>query len=264
MLAAASAGEIDSDAALVGVMASMSPAQLRDLLAAGPERATPWLLAAAECGLVEAQLALGRMRLQGAHRDEAKAHAWFSRAAEAGSAEAWNMLGRCCEHGWGAPIDAAAAARWYAKAAEAGDAWAQYNLGHLYLNGQGVERNAGQALASYRRAAEQGHDRAMNLVGRCCEQGWGVEPDAVAAGDWYRRSAEGGYFRGQFNYASLLAAEGRIAEALGWFEQALQGAPPDSRRVMCDVLAASPQPDLRALAGPSGAMANDRLSARVD
>ncbi len=229
---------------------STSWASTRPHCAAGPERATPWLLAAAQCGLVEAQLVLGRMRLdgQGGPRDPAKALAWFTRAAEAGSADACNMLGRCHEHGWGTPVDAKAAALWYGKAAEVGDAWAQYNLGHLHLNGDGVRRDAGQALAWYRRAADQGHARAMNLVGRCLEQGWGAAPDPAAAGDWYRRSAEGGYFRGQFNHASLLAAEGRIAEALGWFEQALDGAPADSRRTLTEALAGSPWPELRRLA----------------
>ena len=250
MSPAAGAGQIDSDAALVGVMGTMRPETLQAVLAAGPERATPWLLAAAECGLVEAQLCLGRMRLdgQGGPRDPARAFAWFTRAAEADNPDACNMLGRCHEHGWGTPVDVAAAAIWYGRAAEAGDAWAQYNLGHLYLNGDGVRRDAGRALAWYRRAADQGHARAMNLVGRCHEQGWGVPPDPIAASDWYRRSAEGGYFRGQFNHASLLVAEGRIAEALGWFSQALEAAPDGSRRTMAEALAGSSRAELRRLA----------------
>lgn len=239
-----------SDAALVGVMASMSPAQLRALLAGGAERTAPWLLAAAECGLAEAQLCLGRMRLvgQGGPRDEARAFYWFSRAARSGNVDAWNMLGRCHEHGWGAPADFAAAARWFAKAARTGDAWAQYNLAHLYLNGRGVRRDARRAFAWYQRAADKGHVRAMNLVGRCLEQGWGVGSDPAAAGDWYRRSAEGGYFRGQFNYASLLAAEGRLDEAMEWFSKALAEAPAESRAVMALALRRDSHAELRALA----------------
>jgi TPR repeat protein len=49
----------------------------------------------------------------------------------------------------------------------------------------------------------------MNLVGRCYEQGWGIARDAAAAARWYRRSAEAGYFRGQYNWATLLLSENR-------------------------------------------------------
>ncbi len=48
----------------------------------------------------------------------------------------------------------------------------------------------------------------MNLLGRCLEEGWGCEPDRVAAALWYERSAQSGYFRGQFNYAAVLAQHG--------------------------------------------------------
>ena len=41
-----------------------------------------------------------------------------------------------------------------------------------------------------------------------------------AAAHWYRRSAEGGYFRGQYNWATILAAAGRIDAAAEWFERA--------------------------------------------
>jgi len=147
------------------------------------------------------------------------------------------MVGRCLEHGWGAPADAAAAAVWYRRAAEAGEPWAQYNLGHLLLDGNGVRRDPAEAFAWYVRAAAQGHPRAMNLAGRCCEEGWGTSRDPAAAADWYRRSAEAGYFRGQHNHASVLAAEGRADEALGWFERALAGAPAASRPVIEAALA---------------------------
>ena len=69
----------------------------------------------------------------------------------------------------------------------------------------------------------------MNLLARCCEEGWGAPRDPAAARDWYRRSAEAGYFRAQFNHATLLAAEGRVDDAIGWFERALAGAPADGR-----------------------------------
>jgi len=37
---------------------------------------------------------------------------------------------------------------------------------------------------------------------------------------WYRRSAEGGYFRGQYNWASVLLKGQREDEAVVWLERA--------------------------------------------
>jgi hypothetical protein len=158
------------------------------------------------------------------------------------------MLGRCLDNGWGAPPAPAEAARWYRRAAEQDHAWAQYNLGHLLLDGVGVVRDPVEALAWYRCAADQGHARAMSLVGRCLEQGWGAAADAETAADWYRRSAEAGYFRGQFNWASILADSGRTAQAVGWFEAALRGAPEPSRALMISWLEQRPELELKVLA----------------
>jgi TPR repeat protein len=136
-----------------------------------------------------------------------------------------NMVGRCYENGWGVAPDPVIAVSWYRKAAKAGDSWAQYNLGHMLLDGNGVAMDRAEAFFWYSKAAGQGHPRAMNLVARCHELGWGVERDLEAARRWYRASAEGGYFRGQYNWATILAAEGRVAEARAWFAKAAeQGA----------------------------------------
>ena len=61
-------------------------------------------------------------------------------------------------------------------------------------------------------AAQQRHERAMNLL-RMSEGRLGCARDLAAAAEWYRRSAEGGYFRGQYNWASLLLKAGRYEEA---------------------------------------------------
>jgi TPR repeat protein len=90
-------------------------------------------------------------------------------------------------------------------------------------------------VAWYRAASDQGHARAMNLLGRCCEHGWGVDRDPATAADWYRRSAEGGYFRGQYNHASILVAEGRRDEGRAWLQAAIDQAPPASRGLMVEV-----------------------------
>jgi TPR repeat protein len=223
---------------IVSLLAGLSAPRLRALLFQEPHRAADWVRVAALEGLAPAQLCYGRMLLEGwgAERDPAAALAWFRRAAVQGDLDAVNLIGRCHEHGWGAPCDMPTAAEHYTRAADAGHAWAQYNLGHLYLNGQGVERNYASAYTYYRRAAEQGHERAMNLLGRCCEQGWGSARNPAAAAEWYRRSAEAGYFRGEYNWATMLLAAGRVEEAAIWLERAAGHGTPGVRRAVLALL----------------------------
>ncbi len=236
----------NADAWRIAALSTMGKAELHALLSG--DAAAMWVTAAANSGLPEAQLRLGRMLLsgEGMAKDEAAACAWFTRAAQAGDIEAHNMLGRCLEYGWGVARDPSLAAHHYTVAAEAGAAWAQYNLGHLFLDGIGVTRNFALAFASYSRAAAQGHARAMNLVARCHEEGWSVPRNATLARAWYRKSAEGGYFRGVYNYATMLVAEGCLAGAAHWFEIALTGAPEPTRSAMAQALAQSPHAQLRA------------------
>jgi TPR repeat protein len=217
----------------VAALTMMSPEELAAILSG--EDAALWIEAAAECGVVEAQVRLGRMLLegQGVEKDERAAFACFLAAAESGDADANNMLGRCYENGWGIAQDMDHAAEHFRIAADAGLDWAQYNLAHILLDaGQRDE-----AFAMYMRAAGQGHVRAMNLVARCCEEGWGTARDPQAAHDWYRRSAEGGYFRGAYNYATILVREGDTAQARTWLERAATDAPPATRETILRALA---------------------------
>jgi uncharacterized protein len=236
---------------ITSLLAQMSGPRLRALFAQGGQRAAEWVYATAAEGLPQAQLCYGRMLLEGTGvpKDPGKALTWFRRAAAAGNVDAVNMVGRCLDNGWGIPEDPAAAAAQYRRAADAGQAWAQYNLGHLYLDGRGVAQDFHLAFAYYRRAADQQHERAMNLVGRCCEEGWGTPRDPAAAADWYQRSAEGGYFRGQFNWASILLKAGRADEAAIWFECAAAGGSAGVRQAVVDTLHRAP-----AAATASGAL----------
>lgn len=180
--------------------------------------------------------------------DSVNAVASFRRAAEGGDPDGHDMLGRCHENGWGTAKDYVKAVHHYRIAAEAGLDWALYNLGHMLLNGSGVTREPAAAFACYAKAAAKGHVRAMNLLGRCHEEGWGIAPDRARARAWYRRSAFGGYFRGAYNYADMIAAEGGIHSAACWFRCALAGAPQATREVMLRALSMRPEPPLRNLA----------------
>ena len=238
-----------TDAWRVAALTMMPPAELAALLAG--EEAASWVEAAAACGIAEAQVRLGRMLLEGrgTAKDARAAFACFLGAAKAGDVYATNMLGRCYENGWGTARDFARAATHYRIAAEAGLAWAQYNLGHLLLDGNGVARDPGAAFGWYMRAACQGHERAMNLLARCCEEGWGRPRDPAAARVWYRRSAEAGYFRGAYNYATILDAEGCVTGALRWYRQALETAPEPTRGNIVSALRKHADARVRALVG---------------
>jgi TPR repeat protein len=159
-----------------------------------------------------------------------------------------NMLGRCHELGTGTPANAALAAVWYRKAADEGLDWGMYNLANLLGTGRGVVRDERAAFALYLRAARLGHAKSMNLVGRCLEDGIGVEPDPAAAPQWYRRSAEAGDFRGQASHASLLLMAGQIDAAVMWLQRALAHGSPSFLAHTLPALAASPYPQVRALA----------------
>ena len=227
----------------------MTPRQLSRLLAGNPQQAAVWVRVAAMQGLPEAQLRLARMLLEGTGvaKDQTKAFVWFQRAAQSCDADALNMLGRCFENGWGVPVNAASAVDYYRRAAQAGHDWAQYNLGHCYLDGHGIARDPGLAFFWYRQAAKQGHARAINLLGRCYEEGWGVAQDAQAARQCYRKSAEGGYFRGQYNWATLLADEGHLDSAGEWFLLAADNGSQAVRRAVACTLLESKHPYFHAL-----------------
>jgi uncharacterized protein len=233
-----SAAEAETHYLRMWRLRGMDGAELAVLLAGDPAKAAPWIESAARYGLPEAQLRLGQMRLDGTGvtRDEASALNWFIQAAKAGSPAGMNMAGRCYENAWGAPEDLVEAARWYRLAAETGYDWGQYNYANMLFDGRGVACDQALAFDWYRLAADQGHARAMNLVARSYEEGWGVARDRTAAYEWYRRSADGGYFRAQFNLATLLVAEGRVDEAMDWFDKACRAATPDSLANMTQAL----------------------------
>jgi TPR repeat protein len=203
--------------------------------------------AAARYGLVEAQVLLGQMLLdgRGARHDPPRAFRWFSIAANAGHPPAMNMVGRCYENGWGVGRDYPAAAAWYRRAAEASLDWGQYNFANMLLRGRGIARDREAAFAWYMRAARQQHAKSMNLVGRFLEEGWDRPPDPAAAVAWYRRAAEGGDYRGQYNLATCLARQGDIAGAACWFETAVAAASSDVLQIVATALCESAEPAFR-------------------
>ncbi|MDX6806990.1 tetratricopeptide repeat protein [Terrihabitans rhizophilus] len=239
---------------------------LRELVAADPAAAAPYLEAAAKYGLVNAQLAWARMLLhgEGVRRDSEAAARWFAAAAGSGNAEAENMLGRCHEHGWGVEPSREAAVRHYEAAAGKGDVWGMYNLAQLLLAGNPDEDDQRRALDLHRTAAEAGHAKSMNVVGRFCEEGWHMPKDRgaakgwyrKAAKGWYRKAAEGGDYWAQFNLGRmLLVGEGDVAAAAHWLGRAADEGNPEFAASIAPALLARPELEIRVI--------GERIEARI-
>jgi uncharacterized protein len=231
-------------------LASVSHDEFAAILAGPPAKAAAWVAAAAHNGIVEAQAVYGQYLLDGhgVERDAEEALTWFKHAARQDHPMAMNMLGRCYEHGWGTTACAPVAVYWYRLAAQAGLDWGMYNYASALALGNGVERDRAQALQWFRRAADMGHVKSINFIGSFYEDGWEVDANASIALDYYRRAAVGGDFRGQFNYARLLAEHGEIDAALAWLRRVPQSATTAFVAKMQAWLAVSPVDAFRALA----------------
>ncbi|TDV06825.1 tetratricopeptide repeat protein [Paraburkholderia caballeronis] len=209
-------------------LASVSAEQFAAILAGPPERAAAWVAAAAHNGIVDAQAVYGQYLLDGhgVERDPHAAITWFRHAARRDHPMAMNMLGRCYENGWGTAPCADVAVYWYRLAARAGLDWGMYNYASALALGRGIAQDRAEALDWFRRAAALGHAKSLNFIGSFYEDGWVVEADEAIARDYYRQAAEGGDFRGQFNYARMLAAQGEIDAALAWLTRVPRTATP--------------------------------------
>ncbi|BCM25582.1 tetratricopeptide repeat protein [Methyloradius palustris] len=222
-----------------------SPEELSRHLAGDPAEAALWIKAAAEQGMPDAQALLGQILLdgRGISLDMVLARYWFAKAADQGHPMGLNMLGRCHELGWGGGIDFALAALHFKQSAELGLDWGMYNYANLLLHGNGVEKDEALALEWYCKAAALGNAKSLNVVGRFYEEGWLVSADRAIAADYYRQAAEGDDFRGQYNYALLLAEQGLMKDAIYWMEHALAAAHLKFTRVMAENLLTFPNPE---------------------
>ncbi len=237
----AAADRAQADLARLRRLRGLSRPALAALIGGESAKARAYIESAARVGVTAAQLRLGQMCLDGVDggRDEVRAMAWFRLAAKAGDPMGLNMVGRGCELGWGGPVEPETAARWYRRAAEAGSAWGGYNLANLHFIGRGVAQNLEACVNWLRRGvALAEHGQALNLLARCREEGWGTGRDPEEAFDLYRRSARTGYFRGRFNYATLLYSKGQTALALDEFAGALADAPMLTRGCMLAIVRA--------------------------
>jgi TPR repeat protein len=230
-------------------LVALTPADWQAASKAEPVAAAEWMLHSARLGHADAQTILGQWLLSGhgLARDSAGALAWFLKAAQQGHPMGINMAGRCFENGWGARVDLFAAANWYRQAANTGLDAGMYNYANLLATGQGVKQDPAEALQWYRKAAALGHAKSMTKIGFFYEDGRVVAQDLAAAFTWFEGGARGGDFRGQFNYASMLAARGQLDEALQWLRKVPLTATPGYKRLTGEQLLQSPHPAFRAI-----------------
>ena len=216
---------------------------------AEPAAAAHWMLHCARMGHADAQTILGQWLLNGhgVARDPAGAIGWFLKAAQQGHPMGINMAGRCFENGWGTEVDMFTAANWYRQAANQGLDAGMYNYANLLAAGRGVQQNPAEALQWYRQAAGQGHAKSMTKIAFFYEDGRVVPQDSAAAFTWFEGGARGGDFRGQFNYASMLAARGQMDEALHWLRKVPLTATPGYKRLTGEQLLQSPHAAFRAI-----------------
>lgn len=263
-----------TDRITVARLAALQPGELASILAGPPEQAATWIAAAAANGIVEAQAVYGHLLLagKGVPADPVAALIWFKHAAHADHSMAMNMVGRCYELGWGTARCFEVAVYWYRLAAKAGLDWGMYNYATALALGQGIGMDRAEALRWFERAAALGHAKSHNYIGSFYEDGWAEAPEEagvlqgdarrrISARHHYRLAAEGGDFRGQFNYARLLAEAGDADHARHWIAKMQEHATPEFLGKVRTMLAASAHPALRGLlsslscTAPSGAMA---------
>lgn len=230
-------------------LAALDAEVWQTVTAGEPVAAAAWMLAAARLGHGDAQSILGQWLLDGhgVDREPTAALAWFLKAGTQGHVIGMNMAGRCFENGWGTSPDAFAAANWYRQAAHKGLEAGMYNYANMLSTGNGVRKDPTAALEWYRRAARLGHAKSMTKIGHFYEDGRVVRKDAEAAFTWFEKGAQGGDFRGQFNYASMLAARGQPLLALEWLKKVPLTATPGYKRLAGEQLLQSPNPDFQAV-----------------
>ncbi|HBD11870.1 MAG TPA: hypothetical protein DCZ13_06960 [Porticoccaceae bacterium] len=150
-------------------------------------------IAAANSGDIEAQLALGKLYIDGltVPQNYEESLKWFRKAADQGNARAIYNIGVFYDRGYGVEKSFEKAAEWYQKAADAGYPFALYNIGVMYEYGQIFPKDLDKARGYYLQAAEKGEPSAQFSLGLLYEKGLGVEQDLVKAYMWWDITGEG-------------------------------------------------------------------------
>lgn len=105
--------------------------------------------------------------------------------------------------------------------AESGNAEAQLYLGICYSMGEGgVQMDDKEALKWLQRSAQQKNYQAQYMLSLYCLEGRTVKQDKELGLKLLKSSAEGGFAEAQYEYASHLAENDQMNEAMPWMRKA--------------------------------------------
>lgn len=163
------------------------------------------LLAAAQAGLPDAQVALGHVYAQVHLLPDAPYQAvrWYRQAAENGHPAAQDRLADLYMLGWGVARDDSQALTWYKRTADQYYPTAQCNLAYLYAEGIGTQSDQVYATTLYLQAAAQGDPRAYFNLGLRFVSGEGTSPNLVYAYAWMLNAQRLGYPSSEMELSSL-------------------------------------------------------------
>lgn len=208
-----------------------APLKLAKLLAAdAPALGSDFMLAAAQRGVAEAQLAVADRASTAAGSTDGDGLDWTRRAAEQGLAPAQFALGQSLETAPESIRDRIAAEHWYREAAAQGHPGAQLALVRLDDEGQGRHANkpsGRKAAARERRGLDGRWDRYCARgtaqdqyhLGLMYQGGHGVDKSVKQARTWLQKAADAGHAEAQLALGNLLVANAP-EEALPWFKKA--------------------------------------------
>ncbi len=158
------------------------------------ERPEFWYRSAAQADDAPAQLALGRLYLNG--RDAAKYSEgvmWLRKALSNGAGESRKDLESAYLAETGVSGNDTEYMEWLRQSAGGGNREMQHRLGMMLLEGKDAPRNKEQAVQWLHKAADAGHADAQYQIGLAFENGVGVTSDLEIAKRWYGISAEAGH-----------------------------------------------------------------------
>ncbi len=209
-----------------------APLKLAKLFAAdAPALGSDFMLAAAQRGVAEAQLAVADGVAHTAGATDGDSLNWTRMAAEQGLAAAQFALGQLLENAPESIRDRVAADHWYREAAAQGHPGAQLALVRLDDNGQGHlhSNNSGGRKTTTRERrglgdqwdlyCARGTAQDQYHLGLMYQGGYGVEKSVKQARTWLQKAADAGHPDAQLALGNLLVTNAP-AEALPWFQKA--------------------------------------------
>ena len=199
------------------------------------EQVVPLLKRAAENGVVDAQLKLGkiyRFGRKGIAKNFAEAKKWYDMAAARGSQEAMTQLQMIyvqSGHEYFNSMRADENVRYLSVQVEQGNPEAALKLGMLTERGRGVPQDYARAAQLYETAARAGLPQAQTRLGLLYAQGNGVSQSYETAATLLTEAAEQGYVDAGRKLAELYAyGMGDPAKAYAWLVLSLSALFPDA------------------------------------